>query len=383
MHQFIAGRYQTHGKNTSSEYRYFLPNALNRQYNLDNPKLLTTLEQSIRMLGELNAYGDLMPDIDFFIKMHILSESVASSKIEGTQTNIQGALLAEPDMQSEARDDWLEVQNYIKAMNQSINNLADLPVSIRLLKQSHKQLLSGARGQHKMPGQIRTSQNWIGGASIKSAHFIPPHKQHLADALSDWEQFWHNNHSTPILIKIALCHYQFETIHPFLDGNGRIGRLFITLQLIEAKFLTRPILYLSTFFEKNRNAYYQALDKVRCDNHIDQWLIFFLEGIIDTAQQAKTTLQTIIKLKADYENRIFKLGKKASNAKIALNYLYANPITSVQQLQVRLQLGYNATNNLIKSLTSLGILVEMTGNNRNRLFVMSEYFKLFSDNPQR
>jgi len=180
-----------------------------------------------------------------------------------------------------------------------------------------------------------------------------------------------------VLIKIALCHYQFETIHPFLDGNGRIGRLFIILQLIEANFLTRPILYLSTFFEKNRQSYYQALDTVRQDNNLDQWLIFFLEGIATTAQQAKKTLRQIIKLKIDYETRIIALGKKAINAKTALDFLYADPIISVKQLQQHLGLEYNATNKLVKDLSNLKILQEITGQNRNRLFVMREYLLLF------
>ena len=377
MNKFTAGTYKTCNQNTQSEYHYFLPNSLNRQYNFGAGKLLVTLEQATKALGELNAYSELIPDIDFFIKMHILSESVASSKIEGTQTNMEDALLPESDIKLDERDDRIEVHNYIKAMNQSIDNLHDFPVSMRLLKQSHKQLLSGARGKNKGPGEIRTSQNWIGGASINSAHFIPPHHQHLAEVLGDWEQFWHNNHTTPVLIKIALCHYQFETIHPFLDGNGRIGRLFIILQLIEANFLTRPILYLSSFFEKNRQSYYQALDTVRQDNNLDQWLIFFLEGIATTAQQAKKTLRQIIKLKIDYETRIIALGKKAINAKTALDFLYADPIISVKQLQQHLGLEYNATNKLVKDLSNLKILQEITGQNRNRLFVMREYLLLF------
>lgn len=378
MNKFIAGEFRMmYHKNTEIEYRYFLPNTLNRTYNFDTPKLLVTLEQAIKTLGELNTYGELIPDIDFFIKMHILSESVASSKIEGTQTNMADVLLPEADIKLDGRDDRIEVLNYIKAINQSIDNLSNLPVSMRLLKQTHRQLLSGVRGKNKMPGEIRVSQNWIGGASINSAHFIPPHPQHLAEILSDWEQFWHNNHNIPILIKIALCHYQFETIHPFLDGNGRIGRLFIILQLIEAKFLTHPILYLSTFFEKNRSAYYQALDKVRQNNDISQWLMFFLEGISVTAQQSKTTLKCIISLKADYENRIIILGKKALNAKRTLGFLYADPIISIKQLQQHLGLEYNATNKLVKDLARLEILQEITGQNRNRLFVMREYLSLF------
>lgn len=379
MKHFIAGETQTHDKGKNTQYNYFLPTFINRQYQFDTPKLLTTLEQATKALGELNSYGEIIPDIDFFIKMHIFSESVSSSKIEGTKTNIKSALLPEREVKLDERDDWLEVQNYIKAMNQSIDGLHTLPVSMRLLKQTHHQLLQGTRGANKMPGQVRTSQNWIGGASINSAHFIPPHHRHLPDLLSDWEQFWHNNRNIPVLIKVALCHYQFETIHPFLDGNGRIGRLFIILQLIEAEFLSRPILYLSIFFEQHRSAYYQALDKVRDSNNITQWLLFFLEGIVNTAQKSKNTLKKIIKLKTDYESRIARLGKKSSDAKKTLGILYADPMISVKQLQQHLTLEYNATNNLVKGLVGLDILQEITGQNRNRLFVMVKYIELFDN----
>ncbi len=381
MNNFTAGSIKTHNHKKNTEYHYFLPEYINRNYSLNTPKLLTTLEQATKILGELNSYGELIPDIDFFIKMHIFSESVASSKIEGTQTNMQDALLPENEIKPEEKDDWHEVHNYIDAMNQSIDNLKDTPISIRLLKHTHKQLLQGARGKNKMPGEIRNSQNWIGGTSINSAHFVPPHHQYLPDLLSDWEKFWHNNHQIPILIKVALCHYQFETIHPFLDGNGRIGRLFIILQLIETNFLTSPILYLSTFFEQNRSAYYQALDKVRNSNNINQWLLFFLEGIIATAQQSKNTLKNILKLKTDYESRITTLGKKAKHAKQALNILYTNPITNIKQLQQSLNLQYPATNRLIKDLVRLNIVQEITGQSRNRLFMMGKYMNLFNGTP--
>ncbi|SMN13219.1 MloA [Bathymodiolus heckerae thiotrophic gill symbiont] len=378
MNHFTAGCLKTQNQDKATEYHYFLPNLLNRSYNLNNAKLLTVLEQATKTLGELNAYGELTPDIDFFIKMHIFSESVASSKIEGTQTNMQEALLPESDIKLEVRDDWDEVHNYIKAMNDSIDNLENLPISLRLLKQTHRQLLSGVRGKNKCPGEVRVSQNWIGGVSINSAHFIPPHHQHLDELLFDWEDFWHNNHKIPILIKIALCHYQFETIHPFLDGNGRIGRLFIILQLIEAQFLSTPILYLSDFFEKNRSAYYQALDKVRQSDDINQWLIFFLEGVTNTAKKSKNTLKNILKLKNEYEIRIIGLGRKAKIAKTILEFLYTDPVVSVKQLQKFSGLKYAASNNLVKDLVKLQILKEITGQNRNRLFVMSEYLDLFA-----
>lgn len=377
MKLFKAGVIKNHNLGKPGEYKYFLPNTINSTHIIDNAKILTTLEQATKALGELNTYGELAPNIDFFIKMHVLNESVSSSKIEGTQTNIKDALLPEHEISIEKRNDWHEVHNYIKAMNQSINNLSTLPVSIRLLKKAHKQLLSGTRGKHKMPGEIRKSQNWIGGASINSAHFIPPHHQYLANLLSDWEKFWHEQHQLPILIKVALCHYQFETIHPFLDGNGRIGRLFITLQLIEKEFLSKPILYLSTFFEKNKQAYYDSLDRVRQTNNIEQWFLFFLDGIIQTANKAKKTLQEILQLKTQFENDIIQLGIRAKYANQALQYLYTNPIIGIKQLQQYLGIKYDATNNLVKNLVKCNILEEITGYSRNRIFVMRQYLDLF------
>lgn len=378
MKDYKSGENKIFGPKKSHQYEYFLPSLINRDFSIENKKVLTALEEAVRLLGELNAYGSLIPDIDFFIQMHIISEAVSSSKIEGTKTGMDDALLSEDEIDPEKKDDWQEVKNYIKAMNQAIENLNQLPVSTRFIKKAHNILLSGVRGEQKLPGEIRTSQNWIGGASINSAHFVPPHHQHLPELLSDWEKFWHNNSlDIPILIKIAIGHYQFETIHPFLDGNGRIGRLIISLQLIEKGFLKYPVLYISDFFETHRQSYYDTLNKVRKDSGLEQWILFFLEGVIETSKKSKRTFENIIKLREFFEDKISTLGRKTERGRKLLIYLFSNPIVNIKRVEKSLDIQYAAANNLVQDFMNLGILKEKTGYSRNRLFAMDDYIKLF------
>jgi len=378
MDTYKAGITKKHAKNQPHQYEYFSPSFINQPFEIKNKKILLALEESNRLLGELNAYGNLIPDVNFFIKMHVVSEAVSSSKIEGTKTEMDDALLSEEEVDPEKRDDWQEVTNYIQAMNAAMSNLRQLPVSVRLVKETHEVLMSGARGENKMPGEIRVSQNWIGGTSINTAHFVPPHHEEVSELLSDWEKFWHNQDlDVPILIKVALCHYQFETIHPFLDGNGRIGRLLIILQLMERDFLRYPVLYISNFFESHRQAYYDALDLVRAKDDIDQWILLFLEAVSETAKKSIATFEKILQLRAGFEKEILTLGRKAKRGQVLLEYLFTDPVITVSELKSKLDINYATANSIINDFVVLGILREKTGFSRNRIFVMEDYIKLF------
>jgi len=360
------------------EYKSFEPNFINTEWHLDNDAVALLLSQADQKLGELNAFSQLIPDVDFFIKMHVLKEGTKSSRIEGTQTNIDEAIQKEEFIQPEKKDDWQEVQNYVLAMNTAIAELKDLPLSNRLLKNAHKIILQGVRGKHKQPGEFRISQNWIGGSSLADAKFIPPHQEGILAYMSDLEHFIHSDNSNlPHLIKIAILHYQFETIHPFLDGNGRLGRLLITLYLVSSGLLVKPTLYLSDFFEKNKEHYYDNLTVVRTKNDLVQWLKFFLEGIRVTAENSIQTFKEIIALRASVENKIITLGKKQMLAKKVLQYLYSQPISDMQSIATATNVSITSISRLLNDFIRLGILVELTGFKRNRIFAFEQYLKLF------
>lgn len=360
------------------QYQSFLPSQVSHAWTLNDADLLWLLSQADRKLGELNAFSQLVPDVDFFIRMHVSKEATTSSRIEGTQTNIEEALQKIENIAPEKRDDWEEVQNYVKAMNEAIAALERLPLSGRLLKDTHRTLLQGVRGAHKLPGEFRTSQNWIGGASLKSAVFIPPHHEDVPDLMADLERFLHDqSQPVPDLIKIGIAHYQFETIHPFLDGNGRIGRLLITLYLVSSGLLVKPSLYLSVFFERHRQLYYDNLSRARTHNDLGQWLKFFLEGIRQTSENSIQTFKAIIALRAECERKVMTLGKKTKLAQAALHLLYSKPIVDGQDLATALEVNISTALRLIDDLVRLGILRESTGLKRNRVFVFQKYVALF------
>lgn len=361
------------------QYQYFLPEKINHSFFWTEPVMNDLLERGSFKLGELNSFSRLVPDTDIFIMMHIFKEAVVSSRIEGTQTSIEEAFIDEKDIHPEKRDDWKEVNNYVAAMNAAIEELQTLPLSNRLIKNTHKILLSSGRGERKTPGEFRISQNWIGGASLADAVFIPPDHSELPELLSDLEKFLNNSDlKIPNLVRIAIGHYQFETIHPFLDGNGRIGRLLITLYLVASGILEKPLLYLSAFFEKHKTLYYDNLTLVRTKNDLTQWLKFFLVGVIETAEKAVETLQKILEMKARIEkNQITGMGKRAKPALELLHALFKKPVLSVADTQNITGLSAKAAGDLIRLFVEMKILKEITGHQRNRVFVFNEYMMLF------
>jgi Fic family protein len=362
------------------QYQYFVPEKVNDVWRWQSPELNELIERAAIKLGELNSFSRFVPNTDLFIKIHVTKEAVLSSRIEGTQTSMNEALLPESEIQPEKRNDWKEVTNYIKAMNYAIAEMERLPLSGRLLKQTHRILLDEARGEHKLPGEYRSSQNWIGGASLTDAAFIPPHHDYLPELMSDLEQFLHNTDiHLPDLVRIAVAHYQFETIHPFLDGNGRIGRLLITLYLVSRGIIEKPLLYLSTFFEENKGLYYDNLTRVRTHNDMMQWLKYFLVGVELTATRAVSTLQEVLKLKQEYEVLVRQdFGRRAHHGLQLLHALLQNPVMRIDDAVAATGLSYKSANDLTEKMIASGMLVEITGQNRNRIFVLERYLNAFT-----
>lgn len=376
MSNFKAGIYKQ-----QFHYKSFFPSFINNAaFEVEDKKLFPLVEEAGNLLGKLNAYSSLFPDINFFIQMHVIKEATTSSLIEGTKTNINEALLPREEVSPEKRDDWQEVQNYIKAINFAVAELKKLPLSMRLIRNAHKILLFGVRGKYKIPGEIRKSQNWIGGNSLENATFIPPHQNDLPSLLTDLEKYWHNEEvKIPFLIKVAISHYQFETIHPFLDGNGRIGRLLIILQFIDRGLLQKPTLYLSEYFEKYRVQYFDSLSRARINNNIEQWLNFFLNGVVETSKKGINTLDKIIKLQENCQEKIARLGRRAKLGNELLKILFNTPIVNVNKIVKALNVTFPTANAIIADFEKTGIFKEVTGYARNRLFSFVDYINLFKN----
>jgi Fic family protein len=373
MKSYKSGLYINQGY-----YRSFQPDFINREWQLDNMEVINLLGQADRQLGRLDMYSEYIPNIELFISMHIAKEATQSSKIEGTNTNVEDVFLEKDEIAQEKRDDWEEVQNYIQAMNTAISLLNDLPFSSRLIRETHKILLQGVRGEHKQPGTFRTSQNWIGGASINDATFIPPVHTSLGELISDMEKFANDElNKFPELLKIAILHYQFETIHPFLDGNGRVGRLMITLYLVSKNILKKPILYLSDFLERNRALYYDNLMLVREKGNLNQWLKFFLVGVIETAKSSIQTFDGILQLQKQIDAKIQAMGSRAGNAQKVMHYIYQKPVISASKISEVTHLSPATSYKLIADFERLGILVEITGSLRGKLYIFKDYLDYF------
>lgn len=360
-------------------YKYFVPEKINDEWIWSSPEISQLLERAAVKLGMLNSFAQLVPNLDLFIELHVTKEAVLSSRIEGTQTKMDEALLPLEEVNPERRNDWQEVNNYIKALNEAIVDLEKLPISTRLIRKTHKLLLHKVRGEHKMPGDFRTSQNWIGGNTLSDAKFIPPRDMYVGDLMGDLECFLNNEEiKTPALIRIAIAHYQFETIHPFLDGNGRIGRLLITLFLVKENILNKPLLYLSTFFERRKDIYYDNLNNIRVKNDMLQWIKYFLVGIEQTATIAVDTLSQIIQFKDKMEEDIReRYGRRSTTAIVLMHKLLENPYTNVEEAAKTCNVTYKSANSLIKDLCADNYLKELTGQSRNRIFVFQKYMDIF------
>lgn len=376
LENYISGHYEQ-----GTGYRYFVPTLIDDEWTWQDPTVNSLLEKASLRLGELNSYSRLVPNIDLFIQLHVTKEAVLSSRIEGTQTHMDEALLPQSEVREERRNDWQEVRNYVNALNDAIENLHRLPISSRLIRSTHKILLDSVRGEHKLPGEYRSSQNWIGGNAIADARFIPPHHQLVGDLMGDLEKFLNNpNVNVPNLIKIAIAHYQFETIHPFLDGNGRIGRLLIPLYLVQESILDKPLLYLSTYFEKRKDLYYDNLNAVRVNNDMLHWIKYFLVGVEQTASLCVKTLSNILVFKESVEGNIrAHYGRRSTSAILLVHQLLHDPIITIEKAMNICSLSYKAANDMVKQLCADGYLVETTGQSRNRLFYFKQYTDLFAE----
>lgn len=365
-------------------YRAFIPSPLppNPQLVVD-AELQSLLSRADRALGRLDGSIQTLPNPNMFVMMYVRKEAVLSSQIEGTQASINDLLKAEAEIYDQQMPkDVDEVVNYLSAMNHGIARLNDLPLSVRLIKEIHEKLLKGVRGHQLQPGEIRRSQNWIGpgGSNLNSASFIPPPHEVAPEALSDLEKFLHADDHIPPLIKIGLAHAQFETIHPFLDGNGRVGRLLIAFFLFERRQLMQPVLYLSHYFKQHRQEYYDRLQKTRVEGDWEGWIKFFLKGVGDVAEQATETARQIVSLREGHRSIISdRFGNSAGKANKILELLYRRPTVSINNVRDALEISFPNASALVDKFVESGILVEITGQARNRLYVYARYIDLFSN----
>lgn len=375
LSKYVAGQYKQ-----QYQYKSFSPSFVNHTWEFSDSEIQNLLSEADRALGELNAFSQLVPDVDFFIRMHITKEATQSTRIEGTRTNIEEAFLEKQDIDPENRDDWEEVQNYIHAINTAIKQLEKLPLSNRLLKDTHKILMQGVRGETKLPGEFRNSQNWI-GVSLNNAVFVPPHQDEVTELMSDLEKFFHNDElHVPHLIKIAIAHYQFETIHPFLDGNGRLGRLMIALYFSSFGLLHKPALYLSDYFEQHKTEYVDHLMAVRQGRPMKVWLIFFLYGVCETAKNSIQVFKDIIELKERLEREVLPhfSTRRQGNAQALMKMLYQNPLIDIKTIAHVFELQINTATALVNDFIKYAVLSELTGKQRNRIFWFKEYVLIFN-----
>jgi Fic family protein len=378
-----AGRYVRQ----PNHYSAFIPAPLPPDPPLRwDDELQYLLSKADRALGRLDGSIQTLPDPDLFVMMYVRKEAVLSSQIEGTQSSLNDLLELEASIADARRPaDVGEVVNYVRAMNYGLERLQDLPISSRLIREIHSELLDGVRGRHLDPGEIRRTQNWIGaqGCTLNEAIFVPPPPHEVEDHLSQLERFIHSDVNIPPLIKIGMIHAQFETIHPFLDGNGRVGRLLITFLLCQNEILIRPVLYLSYYFKRHRARYYELLQKVRDEGDWEGWIKFFLEGVATVSLEATATARAIVELRENHRHTIINdFGRAAGNGLRVLESLYKTPFTTTTSVQKLLKITFPPASNLIQRMVDADMLVEVTGQDRYRIYQYRPYVSLFSDPVQ-
>ena len=360
-------------------YSAFLPAPLPPDPPLQLAPLVTLLSRADQAIGRLDGVGRTLPNPDLFVAMYVRREAVLSSQIEGTQSSLDDLLAFELDStRTRPFQDVFEVVNHVAAMNYGLERLETLPLSLRLIREIHGRLLEGIRGSAKDPGEFRRSQNWIGarGASLADAAYVPPPPSELMSTLGDLEKFLNEPGDLPALVHAALAHAQFETIHPFLDGNGRVGRLLITFMLVCEGVLHRPLLYLSYYLKRHRAEYYDRLTAVRLDGDWEGWLRFFLQGVGETADKATTTAGKILALRDQHLAAVSNLG---ANGIQMLDHLYRQPLLDINAVVRALNISYPTANKLAAAFEERGVLREVTGNRRNRIFRYTPYLSLFED----
>ncbi len=360
-----------------AQYKSFVPTPLlgSKLVDIDH-ELLSLLSKTNHLLGVLDGTANRLPNINQLITMYIRKEALLSSQIEGTQATLDDIL--DPSAEENLNLNVTEVLNYIKATKYAVSRLTELPLCNRLLLETHKVLMDGLHGSEKNPGEFRRSQNWIGpgGSTIKTASYVPPAPDDMLEALSDLEKFMNEDDNTDAIIKAALIHYQFETIHPFLDGNGRVGRLLITLFLMEQKIITRPALYISYFLKLNRIEYYDRLMEVRNKGNYEQWVKFFVRAVMLSAEDALNTINKLLVLREVNIKKIKMLGKLAKNTRLVYDYLEQSPIIDIGKTATALSLSYNTSAKCTSLLVELGILMQTTENKRGRVFAYEDYLNI-------
>ncbi len=371
-----AGHYKS---NLSGEmaYKSFMPNPLPPDPPIElTEDIVSLLVKANSQLAVLESVATRIPNVELFVSMYVRKEALMSSQIEGTQATLEDVL--NPMLDANTNRNVADVVNYIKATEFAIKRLQTLPLCNRLIKETHAILMEGVRGQEKNPGEFRHSQNWIGGqgSTIKNARYIPPSPYDMSDAMSDLEKYINADDELDALIRAALIHYQFETIHPFLDGNGRVGRLLITLFLMEKKVLTTPALYISYFLKKNRVEYYDRMTEVRTKGNYKQWIKFFLQAIMESAEDAVATIDELIALHDANVAVISRLGRAAKNAILVFNYLESNPIIEIRKTSEALGIAFNTVSSAVNRLVDAGILIQTSGISRNRTFVYEAYLDI-------